>query len=389
MFAMELALGGAAGPGPSGSQPASGYAATYFPGTPTAANAQRVTVTVGREAQNTDFALIPVRLARVAGMVMSSEGKPLEGALVTAMPLSRSGAPGLILPGTASTTRTARDGAFTLTGVAPGEYTLSVRSVQVFTSSSAGGDTMMVRTIVGGPDGAESESATMPIVVSGEDLANVLVMTSKGATVSGRLTFDGGSTPPIAGVRVTAASADVDGPAAGVGGATVKPDGSFDLRGLTGRRIVRVANLPPGWALKAVRINGEDVTDSGAEFAPGQEVRDLEVVATNTPAAMTGRVTGADGAALKDYTVVVFSDDPQQWTLPFTRWVTGTRPDQEGRFRIPNLPPGAYNVAAVEYVEQGAWGDPELLERLKAGARRVTLTEGETEQVELRLAAGL
>jgi hypothetical protein len=88
---------------------------------------------------------------------------------------------------------------------------------------------------------------------------------------------------------------------------------------------------------------------------------------------------------LKDYTVVVFSDDPQYWTLPFTRWVNGTRPDQEGRFRVRNLPAGSYNIVAVDYIEAGAWGDPELLDRLKSHAKRITLSDGGSEKVDLKL----
>ena len=41
-----------------------GIRADLLPGHDDAGNAQRVTVAVGQEAQNTDFALAPVRLAR-------------------------------------------------------------------------------------------------------------------------------------------------------------------------------------------------------------------------------------------------------------------------------------------------------------------------------------
>ena len=373
-------LGGASGA--SGSTPSSGYAPTYFPGTTTASNAQRVTVAIAQEAQNTDFALAPVRLARISGTVMTSDGKPLANGMVTAMPTTRGDVGMGIL--NAGNARTTKEGNFTLTSVAPGDYMVTVRSVTVMTSD--GGDMMTFRATIGG-DGGDGEAANMPLTVSGEDMSNVVIVTSKGATASGRLVFEGSANPPATtGVRITAATADMDGPLLGGGGAgQAKEDGSFQLKGLSGRRLLRAGNLPPGWTLKAVRLNGDDVTDSGVEFRPGQDVSGLEVVATSKQTEISGTVTASNGSSIKDYTVVVFSDDSQHWTLPLSRWVTGTRPDQEGRFRVRNMPPGSYNIIAVDYVEAGSWGDPELLERLKARARRITLSEGGSERLDLKL----
>ena len=381
---MDAALLGGPSSGASGSTPSSGYAPTYFPGTTTATSAQRVTVAVGQEAQNTDFALAPVRLARITGTVMTSDGKPLDGGMVSAMPASRTGEVGLALMGGA-TGRTSKDGNFSIPSVAPGEYTLTVRSVRIITSD--GGDTMMFRaTIGGGSDGTDSETASVPVVVSGEDLSNVVIITSKGATANGRLTFEGGAPPAATGVRINSVAADTDGPIMmAAGGVTAKDDGSFQLKGLSGRRLLRLNNLPPGWTLKSVRLNGDDVTDLGIEFKSGQDLSGLELVASSKQTEITGGVTASNGSPLKDYTVVVFSDDPQYWTLPFTRWVNGTRPDQEGRFRVRNLPAGSYNIVAVDYIEAGAWGDPELLDRLKSHAKRITLSDGGSEKVDLKL----
>ena len=381
---MDAALLGGPSSGASGSTPSSGYAPTYFPGTTTATSAQRVTVAVGQEAQNTDFALAPVRLARITGTVMTSDGKPLDGGMVSAMPASRTGEVGLALMGGA-TGRTSKDGNFSIPSVAPGEYTLTVRSVRIITSD--GGDTMMFRaTIGGGSDGTDSETASVPVVVSGEDLSNVVIITSKGATANGRLTFEGGAPPAATGVRINSVAADTDGPIMmAAGGVTAKDDGSFQLKGLSGRRLLRLNNLPPGWTLKSVRLNGDDVTDSGIEFKSGQDLSGLELVASSKQTEITGGVTASNGSPLKDYTVVVFSDDPQYWSLPFTRWVNGTRPDQEGRFRVRNLPAGSYNIVAVDYIEAGAWGDPELLDRLKSHAKRITLSDGGSEKVDLKL----
>jgi hypothetical protein len=49
------------------------------------------------------------------------------------------------------------------------------------------------------------------------------------------------------------------------------------------------------------------------------------------------------------------------------------------------MPPGSYNIIAVDYVEAGAWGDPELLDRLKTHAKRITLSEGGSEKLDLKL----
>jgi hypothetical protein len=39
----------------------------------------------------------------------------------------------------------------------------------------------------------------------------------------------------------------------------------------------------------------------------------------------------------------------------------------------------------VDYLEAGAWSDPELLERLKTNAKRFTLADGEVETLDLKM----
>jgi hypothetical protein len=52
---------------------------------------------------------------------------------------------------------------------------------------------------------------------------------------------------------------------------------------------------------------------------------------------------------------------------------------------VRNLPPGGYYAIAVEYVAQGEWGDPEVLERLRGKATRFTVNDGETQTLTLKL----
>jgi protocatechuate 3,4-dioxygenase beta subunit len=376
---LEMMAGNAVGPAPS--TPTSGYAATYFPGTASAADAQKITISVGQEAQGTDFALLAVRLARITGVVLNSEGKPVDGAMITATPARGLEGPIAMLGGSA---RTNKDGSFTLPNVAPGDYTLQVRSMTITTSAAGDSMTFSTRILAGGGD---AEFASLPLSVSGDDLSNVVITTTKGGSATGRITFDGNRPQSIDAVRVTAMPAEMEGPGimGGMGGSTTKPDGTFELKGLVGQRLLRVAGLPQGWVLKAVSLNGSDVTDTGIEFKGTDAISGIEVVVTSQASQVSGSVTQSDGAAVKDYTVVVFAEDPQKWTMPSSRWVNGVRPDQEGHFRVQNLPPGNYYAIAVEYVAQGEWGDPDVLDRLKSKAKRFMLTEGENKTLDLKL----
>jgi protocatechuate 3,4-dioxygenase beta subunit len=381
-MAAAMGAGGGAG-GPVGSNPNSGYAPTYFPGTANGSEAQKISVAVGQEAQNTDFALLPVKLVQITGTIISSEGKPVEGSMITAMPRGGDGTGMMMMMG--GNARSDKNGNFTIANLAPGEYTLQSRSLQIMTSG--GGDNMMFTARLGGESGAEAETGSLPITVGNEDLSNVVIVTAKGATASGRLTFDDGSKPPssLTSIRLSAASADAEGMMGPFGGpGPVKADGTFELKGLGGTRIIRAANLPPGWMLKSVRVNGNDITDSGMDFKPGEAVTGIEVALTSKLTEVNGTVKDGSQQA-KDYTVVIFADEPQKWALPNSRYVTGARPDQEGRFQIKNLPPGGYYAIAVDYLAQGEWGDPDVLEKLKPRATSFSVNEGETKTFSLTL----
>ena len=91
MIEMDLMVtsGASASAGPTASAPKSGYAPTYYPGTPNVAEAQRITLAAGQESPSADFALVAVRLAKVSGIVIGSDGKPLEGSQVSAVPANR------------------------------------------------------------------------------------------------------------------------------------------------------------------------------------------------------------------------------------------------------------------------------------------------------------
>jgi hypothetical protein len=367
-------------PASGATAPSAGYAPTYFPGTINTAEAQKITIAAGQDALNTDFALLPARLARITGFVINSAGKPVEGTIVEAV--ARSGEV-VFSPEAGNSAPTARNGAFMLEGVPPGDYLL--RSQPLLIATTGSGDTMTLTARFGG---GEAETGSLAVSVAGENLSNVVIATSKAATASGQVSFDGGAKlTSLTGLQISAHPTGISAPGMEFPNSSgmIGPDGSFALRGLSGTRLIRVEGLPKGWMLKSVRANGVDVTDTGIDFKPGETLTSIDVVLTSKVAGISGSVTGPTGAPVRDYTLVVFSDDPQRWTLPNSRYVLRAQPDQDGRFAITNLPEGGYYAAATDEILEEEWSDPDLLDRLKATATKFTLSEGATRALDLKL----
>ena len=97
---------------------------TFYPGTADFALAQKVRVTSGGEA-SVDFALLPVRTARLSGFVTTSEGRPAEAFLSLAADAIDVG----MSFGSGGITRD--DGTFTMADIRPGPTRSSPRSVPV------------------------------------------------------------------------------------------------------------------------------------------------------------------------------------------------------------------------------------------------------------------
>ena len=383
MMVTEIAMVASLRGGPAPEAPRSGYAPTYYPGTASGAQAQKLSVGIGQEAQNTDFGLVPVRLVTVKGTVLGSDGSPMSGVMVSPSPrnANEGGFMSII-----SGARTDQNGNFTLNGVAPGDYTLTARSTMTFSqTSSEGNRTVFATRMIDGPDGPSSqEFGSVPLSVGADDISNVMIVTSKGTSASGRVTWEGGTKPSVNTLRISAASTDGEPMSMLGGSSSVTADGTFEIKGLAGHRIFRVLNVPAGWYLKAIKHGGQDITDNGVEIRATEPLSNLEVVLTNKSTEVNGTVKHGHEPAT-DYTVVIFSDDPQKWAVPMPRHIASARPNQEGRFQVKNLPAGSYYAVALEYIPTGDWFDPEVLERIKSKASRFSVDEGGVETLDLRL----
>jgi hypothetical protein len=359
----------ATGFGPDRADPVTGFAPTYYPGTTNASEAQPVSVAVGQEV-NADFQLVPARLARVRGTVIDSAGRPLtSGMLMLSQRLE-----GATLPAFGSNTgRVEDDGTFTLSAVPPGTYTL--------TAASSGRR--------GPAAGEDSERAAMPLTVFGEDLENVVVQTSRGLPIRGRIATDGGAagfSPQQVGVQVESREQD-EGPMSFGGRAEIRDDGTFEVLAFPGARLVRVTSVPDGWQLRRVLLGSEDVTDNGFELKAGQAPPSLRIVLTSQVTEISGTASDARGEAVRDFTVVIFPEDRALWDVPSERYVRWARSDQGGRYRAEGLPPGDYLAVAAEAIEDPRTLGPDAFDGLKAVATPVKLADGERKVVPLKLSA--
>ena len=92
----------------------------------------------------------PVRLAKITGTAVGSDGKPMTGAMVMLMPTMKDAMQ--FMPG--GTSRTDKDGNFTLSGVAPGDYSVQVQSLAAIMSRAT-----QAMAVIGGSD-AEAPPGT-------------------------------------------------------------------------------------------------------------------------------------------------------------------------------------------------------------------------------------
>jgi hypothetical protein len=239
------------------------------------------------------------------------------------------------------------------------------------------------------PPPMEREFAVASVTVAGEDINGLVITGMRGAKASGRIVFEGGAKPEsLASLRLMATPTDPDniaGAMAAFGIAAVKDGGTFEIDGLVGRRLFGFMEAPKGWFIKRVTQENVDVTDTGYDFKPGEDVSGFEIVLTTKSQTVSGSVTNDKNEAVKEYTVVVFPEDPQKWTTAAVRFSASARPDQQGHYRVANLPPGAYLAIAVEYVEQGEWTDPEWLARAAKKATKFTLDEGAARTLDLKI----
>jgi hypothetical protein len=172
-------------------------------------------------------------------------------------------------------------------------------------------------------------------------------------------------------------------------------DGTFRLEGIVGTCIVRVVGNLGRWSVKSIAQGDTDLRDRVLSFDPNQQLRDVQVVLTDKRTELNLKVNDEHGQPTREYVALAFSTDKTKWNdlSPYVRFLAPgpqrtsepavplrgsvdlrAAPVSERRDTIIGAPPGEHYVVAVTDLAFDDTRDPAVLEKLSAGATRVTLS---------------
>jgi protocatechuate 3,4-dioxygenase beta subunit len=348
----------------------SGYLPLFHPGTPRPNEATPTKVDFAATTTGIDFVLRPTATHTVAGVVRDSSGKAPAHAAVTLAVSGRSGT----AQADGSFVNSSADGSFAFTNVGPGEYV-----VQAWVHDAGGVATT-----------SSDQLAASFVTVTASDPPLLSMTLGPGATLAGRVRYEGRPDAPPALISLAALSTDRDlAPPVGDGWNSVsltQPDEAFEFQGVFGPTLLNAVFHEHDWYLKSVVLKGQEIADTPFDFGTAGTFSDIEVVLSGFGASATGRVTDDRAAPVTDYTVVVFSTFRDRW-FPLSRWVKTGGSWANGSFDVKGLPPGDYWIAALDPADTtfDLVIDSALLESLSSRATRISLSEGQRRELTLRL----
>jgi hypothetical protein len=362
---------------------------TLYPGVLMGEQAVPIAVERGASVTGLELTLVEGTMSRVRGTLVDSTGRPAIGGFVNV----RAIVAGLPDGFDAASAPVGPDGTFELK-VAPGEYQIEGRAVRPGT--------------VGPVQAGDQQIGMARLSVTGEAHSGVTIVLGRGATVTGRVVFEGSTpTPPMPAnpgqFRVSFNSPD-RGTGCRMGRSDLGANWTFSVDGLLGTCVAQVSSSLGLLRVKAVMVNDVDLMDQPVTFQSGQQLRNVEVIVTDKQTDLTFHVTDAQGLATREYVALVFSIDKARWfessryirtfvpappvdqvlELPETA-TPGAAPVTTARESVAGLPPGEYHVVALDDLESEGVPDPALLDSLKRVATRVTLTDRGGAEVSLRV----
>jgi protocatechuate 3,4-dioxygenase beta subunit len=349
------------------SQPLYGW--TFYPGTTDASLALGIDALPGAALHGLDLSLSLQQSRQIKGTVIDSRtGKPPEKASVflNIMPPFGPGDGGGTLPYDPAT------GAFEATGLVDGVYAIGVDL------EPSQGDRIFL---------SHPRHAWEQFAISGSDAGGIVVRAPRSGYIQGRIALGENRALPEA-YRAPSSAGQPPGPtrpgprialeptANGqprpINGPVESSDGTFEVpTALIGTYRLHVLDLPAGYYVKSVRLNGALAPDLLLDFHP-EERTQLDITIASGAGELRGVVVDGRQEPLAGASGLLLPD-PLPARIGYFRTFVA---DQKGAFALSGIRPGRYRVHVFDGLVSGEFPEPGLLRSSAALATPVVVTEG-------------
>ncbi|MFN2498193.1 MAG: carboxypeptidase regulatory-like domain-containing protein [Pyrinomonadaceae bacterium] len=336
-----------------------GYQTVYYPNFPSADQAKIIELAEGEQATNIDMTMTRVQPGvAVAGIIVNGEtNKPVTNGRVALQKMNDDR--GSFLQ---AGTMLNQKGEFRLENVPPGKY-----SVHLMAQGES-----------------ELRADALEFQVSDQDVAGLIVRTTRGASISGTVHVEGTNDPAvIARLRQLRIYAWVQG---GSGGGArpslVSADGSFGIgplpAGIVNFEFAGIDHSQENGLIPSrVERDGVVVPRGGFDIKAGEQVSGVRIVLTHGSGTVRGTVTFENGPPPPAMRFLVRLSKPGENELR----LPSREVDARGRFMIAGVSPGAYDL----HVNAINWGSRE---RAPFVTQLITVAEGGITEVVVSIDLG-
>ena len=336
---------------------AEGYATVYYPGVHLE-SAKAIALEDSQGVDGLDITVTRSRTSRVRGTVTNNTtGRRVAAARVSLLPAGSSP------DSNWGRFHESKDGTFDLRGVLPGMYFLNAVTM-------TGGRQLAGRVVVD---------------ILGGDTRTFDVRIAPGTDISGRILVDDPNVtaPDLSKVSLSLVSNSlqpVDGTLARTRSnlpsstAAVTADGTFTIPGVMPWDYrVNVSGIP-GAYVKSVRYGDLDALASELRVE-GSTEQSMEIVLAVDGGRLDGRLLQGNIAR-----VVLVPEARDRRDLYAAVFSSNT-----GRFQLTDIPPGRYKIFAWQNPDDGAWTDPDFLERYESRGTPVEIRSESSEYAEIEV----
>jgi hypothetical protein len=369
--------------GPFENTDAFGY--LYYPGVSGIDEAGVLVVRSGAELDGVNFTMLPRTLHRIRGRVIDSrtggapagpsitvsEANTLIGneATMTDMTLARLGAGSIYDP---------VGGNLDIRSLAPGTYTISVRTVDP-RPRGAPADFEATRS-----------SGYATVIVSNADVEDLTIPLWPHGSLSGRFQVEGEGRESIRLDRFSISLKpllSIDPQEAYLanepGSNYAETDGSFTIDNIprgTYRVVVNNGYQQQAIYVRAVRYNGVNIPGALLSYS-GAAFGTLEVTLSPAAGEVSGNCSNNLGKPAVSARVALVPDRNRDNADLFRSDQT----DADGHFTIRGIAPGSYRVFCLEDTNSNLWFDPGLVAQWESRGRAVLLTERGRETIRVQV----